>query len=146
MKICNRCKKQKEDKEFAKRKDTGGLVAYCSECKREYDREYWKKNKEKMRYKKSKLAREKRIRNAQYVWDYLLKHPCKDCGEKDPIVLDFDHNGNKSANVSDMVRWGSSIKRIKIEIEKCAVRCSNCHRRKTANDFGWYKFIKKLNK
>ena len=143
MKKCNKCNKKKKDKEFAKRKDTGGSVAYCLECKREYDREYWDKNKKTLQPRKRELAREKRARNLQYVWDYLLKHPCVGCGEKDPIVLDFDHSGNKIANVSDIVRRCGSIKKIDAEIKKCVVRCSNCHRRKTAKDFGWYKSIKK---
>jgi hypothetical protein len=32
-------------------------------------------------------------------------------------------------------RWA----RVRAEIEKCDVRCVNCHRRKTARDFGWLK-------
>ena len=141
--VCNKCDEQKENEEFCRRKDRGGFIPYCLECKREYDRKYWEKNKGRIRVRKIKLAREKRIRNLQYVWDYLLEHPCKDCGEKDPIVLDFDHINNKSANISDLVRLGYSLRKIKAEIKKCVVRCSNCHRRKTANDFGWYKFINK---
>ena len=37
---------------------------------------------------------------------------------KDPIVLDFDHSGNKIANVSDIVRRCGSIKKIDAEIKK----------------------------
>jgi 5-methylcytosine-specific restriction endonuclease McrA len=28
---------------------------------------------------------------------------------------------------------------LKNEIEKCQILCANCHLRKTANDFNWYK-------
>jgi hypothetical protein len=29
--------------------------------------------------------------------------------------------------------------RILEELQKCDVRCANCHRRKTARDFKWFK-------
>ena len=61
---------------------------------------------------------------------------CIDCGESDPIVLDFDHQLDKKFCIS---RYrGHGIKALEGEIAKCVVRCSNCHRRKTAKDFGWY--------
>jgi hypothetical protein len=33
----------------------------------------------------------------------------------------------------------TDLNQVKNEIEKCDVRCANCHRRKTAKDFNWYK-------
>ena len=73
------------------------------------------------------------------MWDYLKKHPCVDCGEKDPVVLEFDHSKDKLIEVSKLVRNVSSIDKMREEIEKCKIRCANCHRRKTAIQFGWYK-------
>lgn len=71
---------------------------------------------------------------------YLKEHPCVHCGESDIRVLDFDHAaGTKTADVSTLVGRGASWKRIEREIANCVVRCANCHRRKTALDFGWYK-------
>lgn len=75
------------------------------------------------------------------ILETLSKSPCVDCGETDPVVLDFDHiRGKKSANVCEMVRRGHSVDSIRSEIDKCEVRCANCHRRATAARAGnWYK-------
>lgn len=71
---------------------------------------------------------------------YLSAHPCVDCGESDPVVLEFDHvRGEKCHNIGHMLADGKSWTRISGEIEKCEVRCANCHKRVTAKTFGWYK-------
>ena len=73
-----------------------------------------------------------------YMWDYLKNHPYVDCGEKDPVILEFDHIRDKLIAVSGLIRY-ASLNRVRTEIEKCEIRCANCHRRKTAIQFGWYK-------
>ena len=81
-----------------------------------------------------------RQRNRELMIWYLNHHPCVDCGNDDILVLDFDHMlGTKTADVSILVSRGASWERIEREMAKCVVRCANCHRRKTAIDFGWYK-------
>ena len=81
-----------------------------------------------------------RARNRKRIVEYLLGHPCVDCGEEDVRVLDFDHiHESKAFNISEFVGRGGSWQRIEAEIAKCVVRCANCHRRKTTVDFGWYK-------
>ena len=73
-----------------------------------------------------------RKRNRKFIYDHLLKNPCVDCGEEDPVVLDFDHVGGfKTACLSELIK-DYSIARITAEIEQCEVRCANCHRRVTA--------------
>lgn len=58
---------------------------------------------------------------------------CMDCGETNPIVLDFDHLKDKKYNVSRMIHDGFSWAAIKKEIAKCEVVCANCHRIRTHN-------------
>ena len=71
--------------------------------------------------------------------EYLSSHPCADCGETDIIVLEFDHLRDKEADVSVLAREGYSLEKVKREIDKCEVVCANCHRRRTAKQFGWYR-------
>jgi hypothetical protein len=68
-------------------------------------------------------------RNRKYVDDYLKNHSCVDCGNSDVRVLEFDHvRGNKETNVSNVIRNGWKLERLISEIEKCEIRCCNCHR------------------
>lgn len=68
-------------------------------------------------------------RNKKYVQDYLSTHYCVDCGEMNPIVLEFDHVRDvKLANVSELTAVGGSLKKLQEEMDKCDIRCANCHR------------------
>src|SRR5947209_17651539 len=86
-----------------------------------------------------------RLRNekARKMYEYLIDHPCVDCGEADPIVLEFDHKtgSTKLESVTQMVINNASWQNIAAEIRKCEVRCANCHRRRTAARFGYKRFI-----
>ena len=77
-----------------------------------------------------------------YIWEYLSNHSCVDCGEPDPLVLEFDHLYGKEDSVCKMCMNASSIKRIQKEIEKCEIRCANCHRRKTVKNFNHWKNLR----
>lgn len=63
--------------------------------------------------------------------DYLREHPCVDCGESDPVVLEFDHLFEKSFTIADGLK-SRSWEAVMAEIQKCEVVCVNCHRRRTA--------------
>jgi len=55
---------------------------------------------------------------------------CIDCGEMDPVVLEFDHvTGDKVRQISIMRSYRLPL--LVAEIGKCEVRCANCHRRIT---------------
>lgn len=122
-----------------KNKAKGAFQSQCKVCTRKQVMKHYYKNKEYYLLKaknRNKLIREK---NRKYVWNYLLQHPCIDCGEKDIIVLTFDHIGRKRFNISDTARWRFGLNSLKKEMAKCEIRCANCHLRKTAKQFGWKK-------
>jgi len=81
----------------------------------------------------AKHAKRARREAKKFIREYLELHPCVDCGEADPIVLDFDHvRGEKTDSICNMTRRGRyGIPKILAEIAKCEVRCANCHRRVT---------------
>lgn len=139
-KRCGICKEQKSLLlDFNKnnlKKD--GLQSACKACSAARSAAYYKRKTEHHKgvTKANKAAI--RARNSQFVWDYLLQHPCVDCGENDPIVLEFDHLRDKTCAISVLAQYCSSISKIEEEIAKCEVRCAHCHRRKTAKDFNWY--------
>lgn len=145
MKRCPMCLQEKEATReyfgFNKRKKDG-LQGYCLMCSRQKDKSHYNDSADrKIKIRQSNKARRKR--NLQYVWDYLKTHPCIDCGEANPIVLEFDHvRGKKFAQVCKLIKERtSSIKAIQAEISKCEIRCANCHRLKTAKELGWYSTI-----
>lgn len=71
------------------------------------------------------------LENMLVVLKYLLSHPCVDCGESDPRVLDFDHFGPKNFTIGDALTKSVVFPEVlQAEIEKCYVRCSNCHRKR----------------
>ena len=65
----------------------------------------------------------------RYINEEKVKEGCKKCGENKFYILDFHHKNpnEKDFDVCDGVTL-SSIEKIKTEIEKCVVLCSNCHR------------------
>ena len=82
-----------------------------------------------------------RQRKRALAFQYLKTHPCVDCKNPDPRVLDFDHQRDKSFNIGKAISSGHvSWEVILKEIEKCEVRCANCHRIRHAIQNNWYDF------
>ena len=142
MKTCTKCFKSQETSQFNyKNRDKGIRHSHCKNCSRAYVKGHYERNTgyylTKARARNLAIRQETQSR----LLIYLSSHACVDCGESDPVVLDFDHiDGNKkSASIADMLTNRLSWSRIELEITKCAVRCANCHRRRTAKQFAWYK-------
>ena len=145
LKLCFKCKKEKDPSCFSIRKSTGKLHSYCKDCCKNSLTEWSKNNHGKVleANKKYRLTNKNKIKQYnrnrlvernKFLKEYLKNHPCIDCGETDPLVLDFDHIKDKKYDVSDAKRY--SLKKLKLEIDKCEIRCANCHRRKTLREQG----------
>ena len=93
---------------------------------------HYRENKEKIISRSAARNKKQRKKNKEFVWRIKRMSSCTDCGESNPVVLDFDHvRGKKIRAIADMVGNYYSIETIKKEIRKCEIRCSNCHRKKT---------------
>jgi hypothetical protein len=141
VKICTKCKTEKPETCFQFRnKKKGQRHSVCTECGRFYRRTHYKNNK--IYYKKKARKRGKEVvrENHIKIIEYLKLHPCVDCGEKDILVLQFDHvRGIKRTEVSILYNCGYSWNTVEQEIAKCEVRCANCHQRKTVKQLGYYR-------
>lgn len=140
-KTCTCCKQEKPLESFTYRiKRLERRNEKCAPCLQLYMRTRYKKDRH---LKKAQQRRKDGWRKSQVLMlQYLSNLACVDCGESDILVLDFDHvRGTKIKPVGFMLRYGFSWKKVKEEIDKCDVRCANCHRRRTAKQFGWWKYI-----
>ena len=143
MKVCPACNKRKPAEGYNwKYKAKGIRSATCRECTRLYLRNHYKNNVEYYVNKARRRNNPYRKEISRKVFEYLSSHPCVDCGETDPVVLEFDHIEKKSkkAAVSEMVSRLCSWDTVLREIAKCEVRCANCHRRRTAKQQGWHRY------
>jgi hypothetical protein len=68
-----------------------------------------------------------------YVQALKNSTPCTDCRKLYPYyVMDFDHlEGSDKLNNVNYLSYTGRIKALKIEIAKCEIVCSNCHRART---------------
>jgi hypothetical protein len=132
-KKCNKCERLLPETDFAFRsRALGKRLGICKLCTNASGREHYERYKQ---YYKDKARR----RDASYrkeirskIFEYLSAHACVDCGEGDPVVLEFDHvRGKKTTTISAMITRKSSWTTFLKEIRKCEIRCANCHRRRT---------------
>ncbi|HEY8758036.1 MAG TPA: hypothetical protein VIN74_06030 [Candidatus Limnocylindria bacterium] len=138
---CSACDTYKSSAEFSFSDEARrSLNSYCRKCHAAYRHAHYLANKPDYIRRAIAQVNGRRVQNRREVMTYLASHPCIDCGVDNVIVLEFDHRDpkDKLTNVGNMIsskRWA----RVRAEIEKCDVRCVNCHRRKTARDFHWLK-------
>lgn len=127
MKYCSRCNTHKPFDDFGKNKvKKDGLAVYCKPCYRNIANKFHSENPENTRARAAK----NRVRIKEWFTEYRSGLSCEDCGQNHPATLDFHHIDptEKDDSVTQMVHDCFSIDNIKLEIAKCKVLCSNCHR------------------
>jgi hypothetical protein len=131
MQKCYRCGLYKPADGFAwRRKAKNQRDSFCRPCRALYKRAHYLANKQRYIDRAAiRKVRERGWRTA-FLLEYFESHPCADCGETDPMVLEFDHLRDKEFNIGEGLAW-RSWQAILDEIEKCEVVCANCHRRRT---------------
>lgn len=140
VKRCYACDLDKSIDDFPiNRTRRDGHGSMCKLCKSDYNAAHYLATRDRFNPGRA-LSRDRRREEArEKVSAYLREHPCADCGETDIVVLEFDHQDGKTANISQLIASGSSWEIISREIAKCEVVCANDHHRRTAKTFGWYK-------
>ncbi len=148
MKICTKCGAEKPRSDyFFKNKKKDHLHAQCKSCYQLHRASYHKDHYQKYReqYLKRAKIRRKRLREEFRIniMTYLSSKKCAICNETDIRTFEFDHinPSQKKFNISQGLRLGYSWNNIVEEIKKCRILCANCHKKHTANQFGWYKSL-----
>jgi hypothetical protein len=141
MKTCSRCDVEKLVEDFQwKNRARGIRRSWCRSCAQAYSHQHYLDKAETYKARRRLRGDNGRARVRARITEYLNQHPCVDCGETSRAVLEFDHRDptHKRMAVSRLVEvagWRSILQ----EVEKCDVRCANCHRKRTAAQFGWAK-------
>lgn len=61
---------------------------------------------------------------------------CEDCGIRDiPAIYDFHHLDPSKKDFTVARRPSGAIEKLKIEADKCALLCSNCHRKRHVEEY-----------
>ena len=128
-KICTVCNREKNVDLFHKTKrNKTGYVAQCKEC-RSFKMHTLYKESESRRTSIGERNKVSREYNRRLLSKYKAYCGCQICREKEPVVLDLHHidPSIKEGDPSSFAAY--STEKLKREIRKCIVLCSNCHRK-----------------
>lgn len=102
-------------------------------------KKHYEANKDKMKARARAHDEKKKKAVKSFLLEYLSKNFCVDCGNSNPIVLEFDHKTKKEKRffIGEANCRGYSLKSVIAEVAKCDIRCANCHRIKTYEEEGF---------
>ncbi len=138
--VCRVCGRDQSEEDFHFRnRNTGQRQKICKICSSAYSKRHYEGFKSSYLLRGKINALEQRNKLARKILEFLDDKACLDCGESDPVVLDFDHRepADKRETISHMCHACYSWEAILTEISKCDIRCANCHRRRTSFQFNW---------
>lgn len=141
-KVCKTCEEEKDIEQFyVVHRHNNCRRSDCISCvSTKQKAAYIKRCEAQGKVKKDKKVIVKKNYNRQKFYDLMKTKSCMDCQESNIACLQFDHRdrANKNFNIADGVctkAWSL----VEEEIKKCDVVCANCHMKRTAKQFNWYK-------
>lgn len=127
LKKCISCGVEKHLNEFRRDKTKkDGVQPHCKSCARTYHKSVYI---EKYSAKVSERNKARHCMARDMLNDYKSNHPCMFCGETELVCLEFHHLDPTAKELSISQGKNGSLERLKQEIKKCIVVCSNCHRK-----------------
>lgn len=121
-------------------KASGGRRSYCFQCQALNNKKH---RDSSQTYKEYENNRNKKliIRKIKFC-NWLKTQKCIDCGISDYRVLEFDHvRGEKEFTISSALNAVRDEIKFKKEIDKCDIRCANCHKIATATRANYYAYM-----
>lgn len=128
LRYCRGCNKAKPFSNFQPKTQANGKEGYEGKCK-----PCVAKRQKTQGFNRNLEAR-------KFVFEYLKKNPCVDCGETNVLALEFDHVHSKKFDIGTALNSNTVLDLIKKEMSKCVVRCSSCHRIKTHLEINSWRF------
>jgi len=124
-KQCSQCGEFKPFTEFNKKR--GGLQPICKECNKKNLKADYEKNPQKYIDKKNK----RKFNIREFIDKIKQTKVCEKCGECHSECLEFHHRdpSKKLFPLSEAAATGYGEQKLLEEIAKCAVLCSNDHRK-----------------
>ena len=123
---CTKCQELKPKTAFhLKTAKKRGRQFVCKHCRQAYSRDWYAKNRERLRQE----AVNRKNTKKQWLADLKTHLKCVQCNFSHPAALVFHHRNpaKKRGNISEIV-FAWKTERILAEIAKCDVLCANCHR------------------
>ncbi len=130
-KTCTICKEIKSFDCFHKKtRSKDGYQNVCKHCSKLKSQDYYNNNTEKHKLVTKNKLKEERSKKSEFINKIKTYYGCQLCNERESCCLEFHHCvGEKEFNIADFRTMGVGFDKLKNEIAKCVILCSNCHKK-----------------